>query len=195
MTESSPWDSPGVVETYTGRSFDLFDPGPGDVHLPDIAAGLAHTCRLDGHCQTFYSVAHHSLHVSRELAGAGAGSRLALLGLLHDGGEAYVGDVPRPLKTNVEAIERVETDVLEAVWTALDVAPPTDAEWSRVMAADDRLLAYEADTLLEDASWAGESADLDYELHSAAPERIREQFLARAERLGADLSSDGRPEE
>ena len=195
MAEPSPWDSSGVVETYTGRSFDLFDPTPEDIHLPDIAAGLAHTCRFGGHCQTFYSVAHHSLHVSRELADAGAGPRLVLLGLLHDAGEAYVGDVPRPLKTNVEAIERIEGEILEAVWTALNVTPPTDAEWSQVMAADDRLLAYEADTLLEDASWAGESADLGYELHSTDPERIREQFLARAERLGAELSIDGQPKE
>ncbi|PSP15257.1 hypothetical protein BRC62_07820 [Halobacteriales archaeon QH_10_67_13] len=184
MTESTPWDGAGVVETYTGGGFDLFDPDPVDVRLPDIAAGLAHTCRFGGHCRTFYSVAHHSLHVSRELADAGP--RLALLGLLHDAGEAYVGDVPRPLKSKLETVERLEAEILDAVWEGLGVAAPTDEEWARVMAADDRLLAYEADNVLQDASWADEPADLCYELHSGEIEQIRERFLARAERLRTD---------
>ncbi len=191
MTKPAPWDGAGVVETYTGGSFDLFDPDPEDVRLPDIAAGLAHTCRFGGHCRAFYSVAHHSLHVSRELADAGP--RLALLGLLHDAGETYVGDVPRPLKSELETVERVEAEILDAVWGGLGVAAPTDEEWSRVMAADDRLLAYEANSLLQDASWADEPADLGYELHSAEIERIRERFFTRAERLRAELPGNGRP--
>ncbi len=62
-----PWSERGVVETYTGGQFDLFDPDPAVVRLADIAAGLAHTCRFGGQCRQFYSVARHSLHVSREL--------------------------------------------------------------------------------------------------------------------------------
>jgi len=62
--ESDPFEGVGVVETYTGGGFDIFEPDPEDVRLADIAAGLAHTCRFAGHCQHFYSVAHHSLHVS-----------------------------------------------------------------------------------------------------------------------------------
>lgn len=77
---SDPWDEPGVVETYSGGGFDLFSPTPEDVRLRDIAAGLAHTCRFGGHCREFYSVAHHSLHVSTELPDDRP--RLQLIGLL-----------------------------------------------------------------------------------------------------------------
>jgi hypothetical protein len=176
-----PWSGVGVVETYTGEQFDLFDPDPDAVHLRDIAAGLAHTCRFGGHCRHFYSVAHHALLVSREIDGTAP--RTQLLALLHDAGEAYVGDVPRPLKRQLEDIERLEDEILAAVWRALAVDPPTDDEWERVMAADDRLLAYEADALLSDASWAADPPALEYDVEPRPTEEVREQFLSRSRTL------------
>lgn len=141
-----------MVETYAGGGFDLFDPDPADVRLADIAAGLAHTCRFGGQCRQFYGVAHHSLYASRELPDD---ARLRAIGPLHDAGEAYVGDVPRPLTAEHEAFERIEARVPEAVRAALDVDPPDETDWERVMAADDRLLVHEADAILEDCSRAG----------------------------------------
>jgi hypothetical protein len=182
------WSGEGAVETYTGHRFDVFDPDPADVRLADIAAGLAHTCRFGGHPRRFYSVAEHSLHVSEELEGRGGDDpRLGLLGLLHDAGEAYVGDVPRPVKRRVEGFEHIESAVLDAVWSGLDIAPPTAAEWERVMRDDDRLLAYEADELLADGSWAEAPPDLDYDLGARAIDETREAFRARAEELLARL--------
>lgn len=182
---SDPWERPGVVETYTGGAVDLFDPDPADVQLLDIAAGLAHVCRFGGHCRAFYSVAHHSIHVSQELPGDSP--RLQLLGLLHDAGEAYVGDIPRPLKAEFEQFERIEDGILEVVWESVGIEPPTDEEWARVMAADDRLLAYEATNLLEDGGWADSSPELGYELQSDSIAQVREQFLSRTETLLAQL--------
>ena len=173
-------ETPGpVIETYTGGRFAPFDPDPADVQLLDIAAGLAHTCRFSGHCRQFYSVAQHSLHVSREFDDA----RLQLFGLLHDAGEAYLGDVPRPVKAEFDGVEAVEAAIREAVWEAFGLDPPTAGEWERVMTADDRLLAYEADRLLADGSWAAESPDLDYELQAGPPEAVRDRFRSRGEQL------------
>lgn len=173
------------METYTGGRFYPFDPSPDDVRLADIAGGLAHTCRFGGHCKHFYSVALHSIHVGSELAGRGP--RMELYGLLHDAGEAYLGDVPRPIKGQFDGIERAEDRVRSAVWTALEVRPPTDEEWAAVMAADDRLLAYEADGLLADGSWAEEPPDLDYDLGADSVATVRERFTSRVEALLADL--------
>jgi hypothetical protein len=171
------------VETYTGTRFYPFDPRPEEVALADIAAGLAHTCRFGGHCRTFYSVALHSVHVSRELAREGRPARVQLYGLLHDAGEAYVGDVPRPVKDRFEGFDVAEGRILDAVWAALSLRPPTESEWAAVMAADDRLLAYEADHLLADGSWAADPPDADYELDVADPAVARERFAARARDL------------
>lgn len=175
---SDPW-GPGVVETYTGNQFDVLNPDPGDVDLRDVAAGLAHTCRFGGQCQHFYSVAQHSLHVSHELPDP----RLQLFGLFHDAGEAYVGDVPRPIKARLGEFERIEERILDAVWEAFELDPPTDDEWERVMAADDRLLAYEATSLLEDGEWAGHSPDLGYTLRADSIDTVRDQFHSRSELL------------
>jgi 5'-deoxynucleotidase YfbR-like HD superfamily hydrolase len=172
-----------VIETYTGGRFRPFDPRPADVCLLDIAAGLAHTCRFGGHCRQFYSVAGHSLHVSHEFDDP----RLQVLALLHDAGEAYVGDIPRPVKAELDRMERAEATIRDAVWTALGVAPPTAEEWERVMAADDRLLAYEADRLLADGSWAAASPDLGYELGADSVEAVRDRFHTRGEQLLARL--------
>jgi hypothetical protein len=112
---SDLWDSPGIIETHSGGGFDLFSPDPDTIRLPDIAASLAHTCRFGGHCRHFYSVAHHSLHVADELADNSP--RLQLIGLLHDAGEAYLGDIPRPIKTELNELDQIEREILTAVWT------------------------------------------------------------------------------
>ena len=176
MVES--WEG-AVIETYTGGRFAPLDPDPSAVSLADIAAGLANTCRFGGHCRQFYSVAHHSLHVSHEFGEP----RLQLFGLLHDAAEAYLGDIPRPVKSEFEGVERAERVILETVWTAFGVEAPASAEWEAVMRADDRLLAYEAPRLLADGSWAGESPALSYELDSADIAAVRERFESRGERL------------
>jgi len=179
---SEPWTGVGVIETYSGGQFDLLDPDPAAVSMADIAAGLAHTCRFGGHCNQFYSVAQHSIHVSQEFEDR----RLQRLGLFHDAAEAYMGDVPRPFKTEFDLFEEVESAILNAVWRSLDVEPPTEEEWQQVMTADDRLLAYEAEQLLEDGSWASESPDLGYELRTGSLEEIRNRFRARGRELLAE---------
>lgn len=182
---SEPWDRTGVIETYTGGGIDVFDPDPDDIALPDIAAALAHTCRFGGHCRQFYSVAHHSLHVADELPADN--TRLRAHGLLHDAAEAYLGDLPRPLKAELESFHDLEERLLSAVWTALEIDPPTEAEWRRVMDADDRLLAYEANSVLEEAAWADPSPDLGYDLASEPVDGIRERYRERVESVLSDL--------
>ena len=98
-----------------------------------------------------------------------------------DAGEAYVGDVPRPLTSTLDGFAPLAEAILDAVRTSPDVEPPTEAEWERVMAAADRLLAYEAETLLADGSWAATPPDREYELHSVPVDAIRERFRSRAE--------------
>jgi hypothetical protein len=171
----------GRIETYSGDSFAPLSPDPADVRLGDIAAGLAHTCRFGGQCQRYYSVAEHSLYVASELDDYGP--RVQLYGLLHDAGEAYLVDVPRPIKEQFEGFEQAEAEIREVVWDALDVRAPTETEWTTVMDADDQLLAYEADELLADGSWAADPPARSYDLGRESVPDVRERFRARAERL------------
>jgi len=83
----------GYIKTYSG--FDLFPehPDPKSICIEDIANALSKICRWGGHISEFYSVAQHSILVSRLCE-----DENALVGLLHDASEAYYGDMVRPLK-------------------------------------------------------------------------------------------------
>src|ERR1044072_3338397 len=93
-----------VLETYTGRFFDYDDPQPEQINLTDIARALSYTARFGGHTSRFYSVAEHAL-LCHALVSEQVPNRpdLALAALHHDSHEAYLGDVPTPLKRTLEA--------------------------------------------------------------------------------------------
>ena len=100
------------MQTYTGRQFWPLDPRPEEVVIEDIARALSMQCRFAGHCAKFYSVADHSVRVSML---ADENSTLALAGLLHDAAEAYVVDVPRPLKRFLPGYKEIEREVARAI--------------------------------------------------------------------------------
>lgn len=81
------------IQTYTGIQFWPLDPRPEEIHIEDIAHALSHQCRFAGHCEQFYSVADHCVRVSEIVP-----FEYAMWGLLHDAAEAYLVDLPRPIK-------------------------------------------------------------------------------------------------
>jgi hypothetical protein len=87
------------IQTFTGKAFDLLDPKPEMVCIEDIAHHLALINRFTGATREPYSVAQHSVLCSWIVP-----PELALTALLHDAPEAYVTDVPRPLK---EAMRKI----------------------------------------------------------------------------------------
>jgi len=91
------------ITTATGRRVDYVRVGPEDIDIEDIATALSRECRFAGHCKHFYSVAQHSVLVSRLVP-----EELALEGLLHDASEAYLKDIPSPLKSLLPDYREIE---------------------------------------------------------------------------------------
>lgn len=92
-----------LIRTYTGLYVDVINPKPEMFCIEDIAHSLSHQCRFGGHVKEFFSVAQHSYNVSKLVP---AKHRLAAL--MHDAAEAYMLDMPKPIKdqlTNYKAIE------------------------------------------------------------------------------------------
>lgn len=173
-----------AIETYSGLFFDPLDPRPEQIALRDIAHGLSNICRFGGQCRGFYSVAEHSLGVAGHLCfNEGESARFQVLGLLHDAAEAYLGDVPTPLKRTIwKGFPVYERNVLSAIYRALDVPPPTEEEGRIVKAADEYLMAVEVKQLLPsggqgwDVVWRGVRKE-DTGLSLMVPGKAYEAFL------------------
>jgi hypothetical protein len=85
-------DREARIRTVTGW-LHPFAPRPGELSIRSIARGLATEVRYAGQTRRPYCVAEHSVIVSLYVAPPHA--RQALL---HDGSEAFLGDVPAPIK-------------------------------------------------------------------------------------------------
>lgn len=102
--------------TASGKRFYPADPKPEMICLADIAQGLSQLCRFSGQTSVFYSVAQHCLHVSSILKRQGASIELQLAGLLHDASEAYMADVPRPVKIRLTNYREMEDTVVKVIF-------------------------------------------------------------------------------
>ena len=109
-----PWDLESIwsmdwILTHTGTKFHPLSPNPQNIHIEDIAHSLSLQCRFNGHSHQFYSVAEHSVRLSNIVE-----PDVALWGLLHDAGEAYFSDLPRPIKNQFPRFRELE-DALVAI--------------------------------------------------------------------------------
>jgi hypothetical protein len=133
------------MQTYTGRQFWPLDPHWEEVDIEDIAHSLSAQVRYTGHAPDAYTIAQHSVLVSRraeQLTPPLGDSRvLALWGLLHDASEAYLVDVARPVKRFLANYLEIEAGVMKAVCERFDLPLDMPPEVKR---ADDELLATEA---------------------------------------------------
>lgn len=99
---SSQTNDTAWMETHGGRQFFFEAKSPEEmvdmIDIEDIAASLSKLCRYLGHTADFYSVAEHSVLLANAVLERGATRQEALTVLLHDAAEAYMGDMPRPMK-------------------------------------------------------------------------------------------------
>jgi uncharacterized protein len=177
------------IQTYSGRRFSPLEPVAADVVIEDIAHALANQCRFGGHCSVFYSVAQHSCVVADVVGALDSGLDDRLWALLHDASEAYLLDLPHPLKhgtvlgTAYRAIEAPLQAVICARFGLPAEPPPAVKEADRAVLASERL------ALMRDSfDWpelAGVEA-IDLQLEPWLPARAEREFLERFRALSGE---------
>lgn len=167
------------MQTVSGRAFWPLDPRPEDISIRDIAHALGMICRFGGHTKRFYSVAEHSWHVSHIVP-----PEHALSGLLHDATEAYIGDMIRPLKNQVQQFADVEDNVWSAICVKFHLPYGMDPS---IKAADNAILLTERDQLLAKPPipwhWAEGLTPAPRKLHCWTPSEAAPMFLKRFREL------------
>lgn len=142
--------------------------------IEDIATSLANTCRYTGHCKKYYSVAEHSVLISRMVP-----QELAYAALMHDASEAYVGDISRPLKTMFPHFKEIEKKAISAVSKGYGI-PVEELNSPLIKAYDRRILADESAALMpKHPFWEQFTEPTGAVIEGWVPAEAKEKFLAR----------------
>lgn len=159
----------------SGRAIDLLSPDPRLLSPRLVGAHLARINRYAGGTALPLSVAQHSLLVARLLP-----AHLRRHGLLHDGHEAIMGDIPGPTKAAIahlgggHALAVLEARLDAAIHRACGLPwPLSPLDQARLIAADRRALATEMRDLL--------GVPPDRLPHSPDPRPLRAMPWAKAE--------------
>lgn len=103
-------DKNRMIKTVSGKYIDVFDADENSIIIEDIAHGLSHQCRFGGHVKEFYSVAEHCIWMAER-----ATKENELDALLHDASEAYLLDLPKPIKNGLMEYVEVEHDLMTVI--------------------------------------------------------------------------------
>lgn len=164
------------IQTYKGLQFWPLDPRPEEIDIEDIGHALSMLCRFGGHCLNYYSVAEHSVFISHLVP-----KEDALWGLLHDAAEAYLVDLPRPLKRCLSGYKVIEDRLLKSIQNRfhLDEIP------SSVKIADLRMLSTEASQNMSTPpkQWQEAAEPFQIELNYWNPKQAKFEFLKRFKEL------------
>jgi 5'-deoxynucleotidase YfbR-like HD superfamily hydrolase len=169
------------LQTVSGRWVNPFDPDPEQLDAGDIARALANLCRFGGHSRAFYSVAQHSVIVSRLVEERGGDAEDAFAALMHDATEAYLGDMPHPIKHRSPlgaAFKAAEEDLEQAIRERFRIKPDVP----EIKRADRALLATERRTFSAE-TWHWPELEgvepLDLEITPLPPDEAARAFLQR----------------
>lgn len=160
MNISMPTDRGPYIHTSSGLRFYPFYPKVCEVRSIDIINGLANKCRFSGQTNRFYSILDHSIRVmnvvkyliSQELKRLGKSlvlpNDLLLKSFLHDSPEAYLADIPTPIKPFIFGWREAESSIQLVIHEYFGLQPENSPEeTAMIKMADHIMVRIEADEL------------------------------------------------
>lgn len=182
--DALPKDNEPWIQTYSGRRFHPLNPYWGAIVLEDISHALSMQCRFSGHVKKFYSVAQHSVLVSYICDSADA-----LWGLMHDASEAYLVDIPSPLKRSAtfSAYRLLENQMQKVICKRFGLS---EDEPPSVKKADKILLSTEARDLMGPLhkDWVQPTEPLPFRIDPLPQQEAKNLFMKRFFELTNDTN-------
>jgi len=155
--------TPNCIRTFSGKYINVFDPNPDDIIIEDIAHALSNIPRFGGHLPIFYSVAQHCI------ACAGyVNPKFALEALMHDATEAYLLDIPKPVKKMLPHYVSAEMNLHKIIARKFNVPIGMSPEVKEV---DKVMLEFEWSNIM-----LGQGAPPKIYSHDYAKQRFLEMF-------------------
>lgn len=167
------------IQSYSGRSIDFLDPKVEQIDIDDIAHALSLLCRFGGHCRQFYSVAQHSVIASWNVK-----QKFALEALLHDSTEAFLVDMPRPIKQVLKGYRDIEKGLDKVIREKFNLP---EEMTKAVHLVDNQMLATEKRDLMKisERPWSELPDPFSFEIKPWSSKRSYKEFLERYHELAA----------
>ena len=124
------------IETASGKKLYFLEPDPDQIDIRDIALALSRIPRFNGHTDRLLTVAEHSWSGARYIQ-----EDEKLNFLLHDAAEAYLCDIPSPIKQVMPQYQALEKTLQQCIEAKFDVDLSTN------------LVKYYDLTLLSNEAW------------------------------------------
>ena len=116
------------IRTNSGTFINVFETTPDMIVIEDIAHALSRLPRFGGHLNRPYSVAQHSVLAAKRVKGL-ANKRAALL---HDASEAYLLDMPTPIKARMKEYKEHEHNLMTEIFKKFGLKYPLSAAVKKV---------------------------------------------------------------
>lgn len=149
------------IRTNTGLFINVFEPTIDMISAEDIAHAQSHQCRWAGHIKRFYSVAQHSV-MCMQLAE----NEDKIAALFHDGSEAYLLDIPTPIKSRMPEYKEIEHKLMLVIAQKFGFKYPLNKELKHI---DRYMLQLEWDNLAD-------GHNISFKCWT--PEEAKENFLS-----------------
>ena len=164
------------IQTFTKKMVNPLSMSIDEIDIVDIAHSLSLQCRFSGHCSRFYSVAEHSIYVSSLLP-----QEFKLAGLLHDASEAYLDDIPTPVKNQIQDYKMYEYALMDKIFRKFNISYSYKNQ--EIKYADLTILYYEKKELMADTknfdyiNWSEKQKNLDLKINTWYPRVAEYRFL------------------
>lgn len=172
------------MQTLSGKHFTPADPQVSSIEIVDISHALSNLCRFAGHVQPFYSVAQHSVIVANIVKLLGGDKREQFHGLMHDATEAYLTDMPSPVKRLMADYRALEDKLYLVIAERFGLDQELPAIVKR---ADAIALATEAQQLMGNPDWGLTEKPAKIIITMKMPAQAKKMFVKKFMELGGEI--------